>query len=99
MTTSTIATAANVTVIPAKRTIAVSSGDQRIRVAAYCRVSTEQENQQNSYATQIAYYTNLINNNPNWQLVGIFADEGLSGTQTTNRKEFNKMIKLARRKR
>ena len=98
MTTSTIATAANVTVVPAKRTIAVSSGGQRIRVAAYCRVSTEQENQQNSYATQIAYYTNLINNNPNWQLVGIFADEGLSGTQTTNRKEFNKMIKLARRK-
>ena len=88
----------NITLIPAKRfdqrTIC---GDEQTRVAAYCRVSTEQENQQNSYATQIAYYTEHINSNPNWKLVGIYADEGISGTQTANRTEFNKMIRMAKR--
>ena len=88
----------NITLIPAKRNVVNDSpGGARKRVAAYCRVSTEQENQQNSYATQIAYYSDYINNNPDWQLVGIFADEGLSGTQTENRTEFNKMIKMARK--
>ena len=99
MSTQTMSTAANVTLIPARRNVQNGIGTgQSVRVAAYCRVSTEQENQQNSYATQIAYYTDLINNNPEWQLVGIFADEGLSGTQTANRTEFNKMIKMCRRR-
>ena len=92
-------TAANVTLIPAKRDILTGSGSGMItKVAAYCRVSTEQENQQNSYATQISYYTDYITRNPDWQLVGIYADEGISGTRTKNRTQFNKMIRAARRK-
>lgn len=54
----------------------------QLKVAAYCRVSTEQEEQQNSYQVQIAYYTDLINRKKEWTLAGIFADEGISGTQT-----------------
>ena len=88
-----------ITVIPAKKEIVERTSTGALtRVAAYCRVSTEQENQQNSYALRIAYYTDYIGKNPDWKLVGIFADEGLSGTQTENRTQFNKMIKLARRK-
>lgn len=92
-------TAANVTLIPAKREILTGSGSGVIKkVAAYCRVSTELENQQNSYAAQISYYTDYITRNPDWQLVGIYADEGISGTRTKNRTQFNKMIRAARRK-
>ena len=68
------------------------------RVAAYCRVSTEQENQQNSYAIQISYYTDYITRNPDWQLVGIYADESISGIRNKNITQFNKMIRAARRK-
>ncbi len=89
----------NVTIIPAKKNNSTENTSGCLtKVAAYCRVSTAEENQQNSYATQIAYYTEYITSNPDWQLVGIFADEGISGTQTANRTQFNKMMKLARRK-
>ena len=89
----------NVTIIPAKKNNSTEQGTGCLtKVAAYCRVSTAEENQQNSYATQIAYYTEYITTNPDWQLVGIFADEGISGTQTANRTQFNKMMKLARHK-
>ena len=71
---------------------------QQLRVAAYCRVSTEQEEQQNSYQVQIAYYTDLINRKKEWSLVGIFADEGISGTQTKKRTEFNRMIRMCKNK-
>ena len=67
------------------------------RVAAYCRVSTDEGNQLNSYKTQIAYYKSLISANPDWEMVAIYADEGLSGTQTKNRKQFNRMIRMCRR--
>ena len=70
----------------------------QLRVAAYCRVSTEQEEQQNSYQVQIAYYTDLINRKKEWTLAGIFADEGISGTQTKKRTEFNRMIRMCRNK-
>ena len=50
---------------------------RRIRVAAYCRVSTKQEEQLNSYEVQKKFYTEKINSNPEWQMVGIFADEGI----------------------
>lgn len=71
---------------------------KQLRVAAYCRVSTEQEEQQNSYQVQIAYYTDLINRKKEWSLVGIFADEGISGTQTKKRTEFNRMIRMCKNK-
>lgn len=90
----------NVTMIPATKQANSEVKDKyhQIRVAAYCRVSTEQEEQQNSYQTQINYYTDLINKNPEWELAGIFADEGISGTQTKKRTEFNKMIRLCKKR-
>ena len=92
-------TASNVRIIPAKSQIEISrSKYKQLRVAAYCRVSTEQEEQQNSYQVQIAYYTDLINRKKEWSLVGIFADEGISGTQTKNRTEFKRMIRMCKNK-
>lgn len=86
---------ANVTVIPA-RYHAVSQekdeGKPKLRVAAYCRVSTDSEEQATSYEAQIEHYTEYIQKNPEWELAGIFADEGLSGTDTRKRGEFNRMI-------
>ena len=70
----------------------------RIRVAAYCRVSTKQEEQINSYEVQKKHYTEKINANPEWQMVGIFADKGITGTSVLKRDEFNKMIKLCKSK-
>ena len=71
---------------------------RRIRVAAYCRVSTKQEEQLNSYEVQKKFYTEKINSNPEWQMVGIFADKGITGTSVLKRDEFNKMIKLCKNK-
>ena len=70
---------------------------RQLRVLAYCRVSTKQEEQLNSYETQKNYYTERINAEPNWTLVAIFADKGITGTSVKNRDEFNKMIKLCKR--
>ncbi len=95
-----ITTAPNVVVIPARtdpNLQPTESGAPLVRVAAYCRVSTSEEEQRNSYATQVQYYTEFIESQPNWQLVGIFADEGISGTGTEKRTEFNKMVKMARK--
>lgn len=92
-------TAPNVRIIPAKPQTAENRDKyHQLRVAAYCRVSTEQEEQQNSYQVQIAYYTDLINRKKEWSLVGIFADEGISGTQTKKRTEFNRMIRMCKNK-
>ena len=94
-----MSTAPNVTVIPAKVQTAESRDKyHQLRVAAYCRVSTELEEQQNSNQVQIAYYTDLINKKKEWTLAGIFADEGISGTQTKKRTEFNRMIRMCRNK-
>ena len=69
----------------------------QLRVVAYCRVSTKQEEQLNSYEVQKNAYTEKINNNPDWKLVGIFADKGITGTSVKKREEFNNMIKLCKR--
>lgn len=61
-------------------------------MAAYCRVSTDQEEQENSFENQVAYYTEYINSKPEYTLAGIFADEGISGTGTKKRVQFQKMI-------
>lgn len=63
-----------------------------LRTASYCRVSTEQDAQQISLESQVAYYTYLILKNPEMSFAGIFADRGLSGTQTKNRTEFNRLM-------
>lgn len=68
---------------------------QKLRVAAYARVSTEQDEQQSSYDAQVDYYTRHISTNPDWEFVGIFADEGITGTSTKSREGFRNMINLA----
>jgi DNA invertase Pin-like site-specific DNA recombinase len=80
------------TIVKAERDIR----KQQLRVAAYCRVSTNSEEQLNSYLSQIEYYTGIIEENPNWTMAGIFADEGLSGVSTKKRKEFNRMMQKCR---
>lgn len=68
------------------------SKEKKLRVAAYCRVSTELEEQQSSYQIQVAHYTREIQQNPKWDFAGIYADEGISGTNTKKRAEFKRMI-------
>lgn len=72
-----------------------NSPSQKLRVAAYARVSTEQDEQQSSYEAQVNYYTTYIKNNPNWEFVDVFADEGVTGTNTKKREGFNLMISKA----
>lgn len=72
--------------------------DKKLKVAAYCRVSTENEDQANSLNSQRSYFNDYINKNENWIPIEIFADEGLSGTSTKKRKEFNRMIGMAKNK-
>ncbi len=88
-----------VTVIPATKSVMESAElkSRKMRVAAYCRVSTDSEEQLNSYETQKAYYTQLIADNPNWDDAGIYADEGISGTDMRKRDAFNRMIAACKR--
>ena len=83
----------NVTVIPARprRTREVSD-KQKLRVAAYCRVSTDSDEQATSYEVQIEHYTSYIQANPEWTLAGVYADDGITGTNTKMREQFNQMI-------
>ena len=64
----------------------------KIRVAAYCRVSTDTDEQATSYEAQIEHYTDYIEKHPGWELAGIYADDGISGTNTKKREEFNRLI-------
>ncbi len=66
------------------------------KVAAYCRVSTDNEDQANSFESQQRYFRQYIEHNPDWELYEVFADEGISGTNTKKRKEFNRMIACAK---
>ncbi len=86
---------ATITMIPARRQTGQSKkGEEqpKLRVAAYCRVSTETDEQATSYEAQIEHYTEYIQKHPGWELAGIFADDGISGTNTRHRGEFNRMI-------
>ena len=71
---------------------------KQLRVAAYCRVSTEEEEQLSSYEAQCEYYTDKIMSNKEWTMAGIFADEGITGTSTKKRTEFLRMIRLCKQK-
>ena len=88
-----------VRVIPATRqpTARGPRHDGKRRVAAYCRVSTDSEEQLNSYDAQKSYYTQRIEENPDWELAGIFADEGITGTSMKKRTEFKRMIAACKR--
>ena len=65
---------------------------KKLRVAAYCRVSTDEDEQINSYEAQIAYYTEAIAKNPSWSFAGVYADEGITGTLTSKRKDFLRLM-------
>lgn len=65
------------------------------KVAAYARVSTDRDEQLTSYEAQVNYYTNYIKSREDWEFVGMYADEGISGTSTKKRTGFNRMIKDA----
>ena len=86
----------NVMVIPARRQVRNTARQQedkpKLRVAAYCRVSTDSDEQATSYEAQVEHYTEFIQKNPEWEFAGIYADDGISGTNTKNRDEFNRMI-------
>ena len=63
-----------------------------LRVAAYCRVSSDSADQLHSYAAQIRYYTDLIQNHEGWEMVDVYADEGITGTRMDKREDFNRLL-------
>ena len=90
--------AKNVTVIPATLNLHTKTSTaerMKRRVAGYARVSTDSDEQFTSYEAQVDYYTNFIQENPDWDFVGIYTDEGISGTNTKHREGFNRMIQDA----
>lgn len=87
--------ARSVTVIPARNQAEVRKSVKKVkklRVAAYCRVSTDQEDQLHSFDAQVDYYTKYINEHEHYEMAGIYADEGISGTNTKRREQFKRMI-------
>jgi len=78
--------------IPAKKQIDYYDNDVPQRVAVYARVSTDNIQQTSSYELQKKYYEEFVVHHPNWTLVKIYADEGISGTSLAHRDEFNRMI-------
>lgn len=89
----TTATSKRVTIVPADPQYTQKDiRKQRLRVAPYCRVSTDSEEQLTSYESQISYYTAKIAENPEWTMVRLYADEGITGTSMKKRKQFLKMI-------
>lgn len=81
--------------IPARRRIGNTVNKEakpKLRVAAYCRVSTDSDEQATSYDAQMEHYANYIKSNEKWEFAGIFADDGISSTNTKKRDEFNRMI-------
>jgi DNA invertase Pin-like site-specific DNA recombinase len=87
---------ANVTMIPARANRRIKREEKvevpKTKVAAYCRVSTDTDEQATSYEMQVEHYTEVITKNPDWELAGIYADDGISGTNTKKREDFNRMI-------
>ena len=87
--------AQNVTILMPKKKVGTQKPTevkQKTRVAAYARVSTDNEEQETSYEAQVEYYTNYIKSHEDWEFVGVYADDGISGTNTGKRKGFNQMI-------
>lgn len=88
----------NTTVIAPTRKILKTESDEQLKVCAYCRVSTDEADQRNSLISQKKFFADIFKKHPNWTNVGIFADEGISGTSLEKRDRFNAMIALAKRK-
>ena len=88
-----------VVIIPANPELTKEKAVKRqLKVAAYCRVSTDEEEQLSSYEAQQTYYTDKIMNNPEWTMAGLFADQGITGTCARKRPEFLRMIRQCRKK-
>ena len=83
--------------IPARPKVNPSEKDRMFRACAYCRVSTDSEEQLSSYELQQKHYRQLAQDHPNWDLRKIYADEGISGTSLKNRTAFNEMIEECRK--
>ena len=91
-------TAPKVKVIAPRKKFQPSYNDRqnrKIRVGAYCRVSTDSDEQELSYETQCEYYENHIGSHENWELVAIYSDEGITGTSTDKRSDFMRMLNKA----
>ena len=89
---------AKVTIIPSTKVSTFSNAFNPVvkrKVAAYARVSTDSDEQFTSFEAQCNYYENYINSKPDWKLVKVYADEGISGTNTKNRTQFKQMIEDA----
>ena len=84
-------------ILPTVKPAEKKQGYKQLRVAAYCRVSTDSDEQEMSFDAQVGYYTDKIMRNPEWSLAGIYADEGISGTQAEKRKDFMRMIRQCRK--
>ena len=82
-----------VIIIPAQDEIVA----RKLRVAAYARVSSSSEDQLNSYRAQNQYYSELISNNPDWEMVDIYADSGITGTSVDKREDFKRMMRDCRK--
>lgn len=78
--------------IPAREIVSLKEDTSHKRVAAYCRVSTDDPNQTSSYELQKNHYEEYISEHLGWELVGIYADEGISGTSLAHREEFHRMM-------
>lgn len=81
-----------VQIIPPKSETEEGTVTRKLRVCAYCRVSTDEDNQASSYELQVQNYTEMITSNEEWEFAGIYADEGISGTSTLHREHFLEMI-------
>lgn len=84
-----------VTVIPARRrtgNLVAKETRPKLKIAAYCRVSTDSDEQATSYEAQVEHYKSFISRNDEWEFAGIYADDGISGTNTKKREEFNRLI-------
>ena len=83
--------------IPARPKIDPNESNRFFQVCAYCRVSTDSDEQLSSYELQQAHYLHLVEDHPNWDLKHIYADEGISGTSLKNREQFAAMIEACKR--
>ena len=93
-TNGNLAMEQRVIVIPAHDEIVA----RKLRVAAYARVSSSSEDQLNSYRVQNQYYSELISGNPDWEMVDIYADEGITGTSVEKREDFQRMMQDCRKR-
>lgn len=83
----------NVLEIPAAEVAGLYDENNRVRVAVYARVSTDSDQQTSSYELQKVYYEEMVEKHPNWELIDIYADEGISGTSLEHRDDFNRLMR------